>query len=115
MTFDSSKPVQTRDGRPARIICTDAKYGDTARIVGLITQPNGDEFVAHYQSDGVWRNSGVTSHDDLINTPVTHEVVVTLHKNPLGDLYATMTKEIAGNYNPIASKRIVFTENEFED
>jgi len=37
--FDPSKPVQTRDGLPARIICTDAKCDFP--IIGLITIMNG--------------------------------------------------------------------------
>lgn len=40
---DKSQKVETRDGRPARIICTDAKADDGACIVALIPGYGGEE------------------------------------------------------------------------
>ena len=40
---DKSQKVETRDGRPARIICTDAKADDGACIIALIPGYGGEE------------------------------------------------------------------------
>lgn len=40
---DKSQKVETRDGRPARIICTDAKADDDACIIALIPGYGGEE------------------------------------------------------------------------
>jgi len=77
MTFDPSKPVQTRDGRKARIICTDRKHPD-GPIVALIEYPEssphaGDETYRSYYADGRYYPS-VESPTDLVNVPVvTHK------------------------------------------
>lgn len=38
MSFDPTLPVRTRDGRSARIVCTDANYLDSS-IIALISLP----------------------------------------------------------------------------
>ena len=67
--FDPTKPVQTRDGRKARIICTDA---DDPRypIVALSRSPvNGREIVNQHTIDGRLYGSGPEITADLINIP----------------------------------------------
>lgn len=64
--FDPTKPVTTRDGRPARIICTDTK--GTNPIVALIMHRNGMETTLHYNPYGRW--AGGSDHADLINVVV---------------------------------------------
>lgn len=64
-SIDLSRPVQTRDGRKVRILCTDAK-GDMP-VHGLID--NG-----HYEIPWAWYRSGETKRNleisaDLINIP----------------------------------------------
>ena len=63
--LDLSKPVQTRNGRPVRILCTDAK--GPYPIVGLM--PSGE--AEHVGSWMVGGNSSPYSwtQDDLINVP----------------------------------------------
>jgi hypothetical protein len=66
MKFDPTKPVQTRDGRKARIICTDAKGGNP--IVALRTSENGKyEVMELYYEDG--RCQASSPGCDLINIP----------------------------------------------
>jgi len=68
MTFDPTKPVQTRDGRPARILCIDAR-GDLP-IIALVgaPAPGESEYVQRYTADGRgYRNALL--HHDLINVP----------------------------------------------
>ena len=64
-TFDPTKPVQTRDGRKARIICTDIK--DDTPILAAV-DCGTFESVEHYYRSGLV-NGAVGSQDDLINTP----------------------------------------------
>ena len=49
--FDPNKPVQTRDGRKARIICTDALMFHSPTIA-LVKGPDGWEKIYKYQEDG---------------------------------------------------------------
>ena len=65
--LDVTKPVQTRDGRKARIICTDLKY-DVYPICAIITMPNGNELAASFTSDGRLNANTITTHD-LVNFP----------------------------------------------
>ena len=67
--FDPTKPVQTRDGRAARIICADRKMA-LGTIVALVTNEDGSE--SHIITCGdTGRRSGYTLDGpfDLINIP----------------------------------------------
>jgi hypothetical protein len=66
MTFDPTKPVQTRDGRKARIICTDACCEDP--IIALVDS-NGHEYVFWYSLTGKHSRDDIESDNDLINIP----------------------------------------------
>lgn len=65
MTFDTTKPVQTRDGRKARIICVDRKSHNRP-IVALISDADGVERSAYFTADGQW-NSREQGSTDLVN------------------------------------------------
>lgn len=75
MKFDPTKPVQTRDGRKARIICTDMRACNSAySIIALVTEEDGNEIPYHLMTDG--RRSAqhnFLSNNDLVNTPETFE------------------------------------------
>lgn len=68
MTFDPTKPVQTRDGRKARIIYYDYKGIRGESMVALIDKGNGKESVGAYYENGSLVMS-VESGLDLINIP----------------------------------------------
>lgn len=69
MTFDPTKPVQTRNGRKARIICTDLQYDvSSTRILALITDSEGSEIVKLFKMQGQ-NNYGAANENDLINVP----------------------------------------------
>jgi hypothetical protein len=63
--LDLSKPVQTRDGRPVRIICTDAT--PDYPIVGVV----GSEFlhIRCWWGSGQSVRSSIDQDTDLINVP----------------------------------------------
>ena len=67
--FNPEKPVRTRDGRKARIICTDAK-GDYP-IIALVQEAFGQELAEAYTQTGVWSYWDGAGNDfdqgDLIN------------------------------------------------
>ena len=78
-----SKKVVTRDGRNARIICTDAK--NDYPIVALIETPNGRERQpCGYKKDGTYI-IGERLSCDLFFAPEKHERWVNLYKSGLGD------------------------------
>ena len=61
--LDLNKPIETKDGRSVRIVCTDAKTRFS--LVGLVTRDDGKEFV------GLFTPTGFGSHGlDLLNVPL---------------------------------------------
>lgn len=78
-TFDPTKPVQTRDGRKVRILCTDKRGHDgfdNLRIVALVTEKEGGETLDTFEANGSCYG-GEQSSDDLVNLPAPHEALVT--------------------------------------
>jgi hypothetical protein len=71
MTLDLTKPVQTRDGRPARIICTD-RVGNFP-VVALVPRKDGIEHINVYTCDGR-ASLRCNAHSDLIPVPQRHMV-----------------------------------------
>lgn len=72
MEFDPTKPVQTREGNEARIICTD-RIGNQP-IVALFkgyTRKDEEEieFIESYHSNGEYLSNGDDFGLDLINIP----------------------------------------------
>jgi len=69
MKFDPTKPVQTRGGRTARIICTDARGGWP--IIALVESSEGREETSRNGEDGAYSNhpDHPQSHHDLVNVP----------------------------------------------
>ena len=86
-TFDPTKPVQLRDGTPARIVSTNLG-GDNSRypIGAIITRDSGDYFdvFAAGGTEDFYSSGGTPS--DLVNIPET----VTDFIN-LGDAYSDLS------------------------
>lgn len=60
----AGKPVCTRDGRKARIICFDAKC--IKPIVALIQGSDNSEQIEYYTENGVFSNGGTEKNRDLM-------------------------------------------------
>ena len=114
--LDLTKPLQTRDGRPARVICTDRNGVETS-IVALV-MVDGNEIPYCYTSNGC---CGTAPHPlDLINAPVKHvrEYWVNCYENGKELFWDTRERanERADTFyadsKRIACKKIVF---EFEE
>jgi hypothetical protein len=67
-TFDPTKPVQTRDGRKARIVCTD-RAGSDYPIIALIMENNDIEICYIYAINGHFWGNESGHRLDLINVP----------------------------------------------
>lgn len=66
--LDLTKPVQTRDGRPVRILCADARFGAGYTIVGLIDNGGADAWCS-WKPSGFAFQDGMERNYDLINVP----------------------------------------------
>lgn len=75
MTFDPKKPVRTRDGRKARILCTDWKNNSERPILCLIErkrhqkEENSVEHPVAYDEYGKPWGRREETDDDLVNIP----------------------------------------------
>ena len=74
-----SRKVVTREGKPARIICTDAK-SEKYQVVALVTKKDGQESLATFETSGKYC-SGYNSHLDLFFAPEKHEGWVNVYKS----------------------------------
>lgn len=70
--FDPTKPVQTRDGRKARVVCTDALSQGSTGILALVRTAEDDEDPYWYESDGCYLEFGERDVD-LVNVPEERE------------------------------------------
>lgn len=64
MTFDPSKPLQTRDGRPVELIATNAR--GLQPLIGYIGNSLN---LAYWGADGSNWPSRTPSYQDLVNAP----------------------------------------------
>ena len=97
-----SRKVVTRDGKPARIICIDAKreyLGEGPHpVIALVEEKKNQETIYNYGEDGIFREGYKYSHD-LFFAPVKKEGWVNLYYNVCGtvstDTTVFPTKEFA--------------------
>lgn len=66
-SFDPTKPVQFRNGTPARILATDLK-GE--RPLAIAYELNGEESISRRNADGLFYGDESVSERDLVNVPV---------------------------------------------
>ena len=74
-----SKKVVTREGKPARIICTNAKF-EKYPLVALITKEDGREFIAIFDTLGKYHCKHY-SYLDLFFASEKHEGWINLYKS----------------------------------
>jgi hypothetical protein len=83
--FDPMKPVQTRDGRPARILCTDL-HADVYTIAAAVLGPDGKETLDIYTTEGFQDKADVLGRNplDLVNVPQKVCFWTNLYRNAEG-------------------------------
>ena len=80
------KPVCTRDGRKARIICFDSNGGRP--IVALVTECDDEEETPYkYHCDGSYNCQSIPSDNDLMMLPEKKEGWVNIYKSDNGTYY----------------------------
>ena len=80
--IDFNKPVQTRDGRKVRILCTDAN--SAFPVVGLIIDGGEFDTLETWDSTGCCYEKRTADEDDLINVPERVERWVNVYGHDLG-------------------------------
>ena len=80
------KPVCTRDGRKARIICFDAKRKDEKNIIALVPSKDypGFEDLIAYPNNGNY-HGGYENDGDLMMLPEKKEGWIVIHKEAIYD------------------------------
>ena len=115
----AGKPVCTRDGRKARIICFDAKRKDKKSIIALIPSKDypGFEDLIAYPNDGNY-HGGHENDGDLMMYPEKKEGWVNVYKECDGEYYVEKVVykikghavENASSQNYVGTVRIEFYE-----
>lgn len=72
MTIDFHKPLQTKDGRKVRILCTDRKHV-LYPVMALVMNADGSEMDNTFTMTGKYYEDGREHHLDLENVPETTE------------------------------------------
>lgn len=81
--IDLTKKVQTKNGLPVRILCTDRK--GSFPVCGLVSDIYGEELYG-WQADGSRRGWGGGPYD-LINIPEKHEAWVNIYADLKGPFH----------------------------
>lgn len=76
----TGKPVCTRGGRKARVICFDRKGYNMYPIVALIMNDDKESDIYTYRPNGTWDNNGNESEKDLMMLPEKKEGWVNIYK-----------------------------------
>ena len=109
--LDFNKPVQTRDGRKVRVLCTDGR-GDHP-VVGYAACQN---YLYSWRLSGHRYNTDETTITDLINVPETRVVWVNVH--PVDKTTFHATQEIADSWaepDRLARIRVPYTVGQFDE
>lgn len=108
--------VVTRDGKPARIICTD-KRGNKPVVALILAPDNKTEVTFFYTSNGFFYKDGRDDCDDLMFAPTKKEGWVNLFKNNstiiAGEVYNTEAEAksaILCKYTYISTTKIEWEE-----
>lgn len=111
----ANHPVQTRDGRPVRILCYDRKFDrNLYPIVALVQINESREETIYYSKEGIYSDKGQTSLD-LFMAPTKKEGWISLYSEPRkiwgGHVYGT-EEEAFENVSPgsIATIKIEWEE-----
>jgi len=67
--IDWTKPIQTRDGRRAKLIHKLTCLEGAQPMVCVITNSSGNEFASTWHQDGRYSDTQCPSQADIINTP----------------------------------------------
>lgn len=112
----AGKPVCTRDGKFARIICFDVKTITDKYPILVLISVNGDESCFSYTKDGKYASNDHETNYDLMMASEKHEGWVNIYKHgntrDVGALYDTLekAKESKDKANYITTIKIEWEE-----
>jgi len=89
---DWTKPLQTRYGRPARLVDDHYRSGngrETHPMLVIVTGVDGSEWLSRHDRAGLKRGCGAGDPDTIINVPEKHEVWLNIYR--VGDVGNTFT------------------------
>ena len=86
------RKIVTRDGRKARIVCTDRAGLNARPIVALITSPNGDEFAKYFWDNGI-EIAGSEDRNDLFFAPEKKVGWMNLYKKGFGLVIGDLVRD----------------------
>ena len=105
----AGKPVCTRDGHKARIICFDRKGYNMFPIVALIMNGDRESDIYTYRPNGTWDNSGNESDKDLMMLPEKKEGWINIIKTEDGGYCCK--GEVNSDYNDAFIENINVLDN----
>lgn len=109
-----SQKVMTRDGRKARIVCTDMKNAQP--ILALITEGNREDIRFYFQN-GVWCNDFPNHKLDLVFVPIKKKGWINIFRYKtelyIGDVFET--KEEAEKMGKLSKNYITTIKIEWEE
>ena len=109
-----SQKVMTRDGRKARIVCTDMK--NEQPILALITEGNRED-IRFYSQNGVWCNDFPNHKLDLVFASIKKKGWINIFRYKtelyIGDIFET--KEEAEKMGKLSKNYITTIKIEWEE
>ena len=109
-----SQKVMTRDGRKARILCTDMK--NKQPVLALVTEGDREDIHFYYQN-GVWCNEFPNHKLDLVFAPIKKEGWINIFRCKtdlyIGDVFET--KEAAEKMGKLSKNYITTIKIEWEE
>lgn len=109
-----SQKVMTRDGRKARIVCTDMK--NEQPILALITEGNRED-IRFYSQNGVWCNNYPNHKFDLVFASTKKKGWINVYRstNDLYCGYVFKTKEKAKKMGKLSKNYITTIKIKWEE
>ena len=107
---DFTKPVQTRSGLPVTIITTEGR--GSHKVIGYM---DDEEDLSYWLADGKFFKGAQEDECDLINVPEKRVMLVHFIQTPDGNVFPATVKDESFSYKHIATKRVEYTEGQFDD
>lgn len=111
--IDLTKPVQTRDGRRVRVLCTDVK-GESNSVVGLVDGGN-TETCQIWHGDGSYIPNSESSQD-LINGPEKRVVWVNMYPSKIAQPHTSkINADTRAGHDREACIRVEYEVGQFDE
>ncbi len=115
--LDLTKPAQTREGTPVRLLATDLRGPQP--VLGTIVGSDGRDHAMRWSLDGRY-HLGIPpifgERLDLVNVPEKHVRYVNFYENGIGGDYKTKARaDQCADRDRWACVRIEFTAGQFDD